>query len=95
MFSVQLGGELLPKSKELKFWVVVQSCRMDTVEVVWSSDQDSSWVPSLGGFRGTSDWEDTLGQTKNLLEEITYLTWDTPGGTLPGLLGKGVPGTLY
>lgn len=42
MFSVQLGCELLPELKELKFWVLVQSCRMDTVEVVWSSDHDAS-----------------------------------------------------
>lgn len=70
VFSVQLGCELLPESKELKFWVLVQSCRMDTVEVVWSSDHDASWVPPLGGFQGTSDWEDTLGQTKNLLGRL-------------------------
>lgn len=30
-------------------------------EVIWEGDQDASWVPSFGGFLGTSNWQDTQG----------------------------------
>lgn len=43
---------------------------MDTVEVARPSYQDATWVPPLGGFQGTSDCEDTLRQTKNLLGRL-------------------------
>lgn len=34
----------------------------------------ASWVPSLGGFLGTTEWEETPGQTQNMLEGLYILS---------------------
>lgn len=46
-------------------------CRYEPVEVAQASDQDSSWVPSFGGLKGTSSWWG-----------IMYLIW--PGNASGG-----------
>lgn len=58
--------------------------------VVWS------WCflgASLGWLSGHIRLGGHPGAGQELVGEITYLTWDPPGGTVPGLLGKGVPAT--
>ena len=42
----------------------------EPVEVVQVSDKDASWVPSTGGFLGTSKWQETPRQTQNTLERL-------------------------
>ncbi len=38
--------------------------------MVQASGQDVSWAPSFGGFLGTSNWQETSGQTQNKLEGL-------------------------
>lgn len=45
----------------------------------------ASWIPPFGRFPSTSHWEETPGQTQNLLEGLCNLSglempWDPAGG---------------
>lgn len=51
--------------------------------MVHVSDKDASWTPCFRGFRGMSTWEETSGQTLNMLEGLHILSglnmlWDLP-----------------
>lgn len=57
-----------------------------------ASDQDASWKPPIGGFQGTTNCVETLGQAQNVLEGLCILLgsrWDNPGRA-----GKDVRNTI-
>ena len=62
------------------------SPRKEPVEVVRASDQVASrGGPTFGGFPGTTNWEETLGQTHNSRERLHISSGlgtprDPPGG---------------
>lgn len=52
----------------MRFCDLHQSTDAVTAEVVQVSDQDAFWVPSFGGFSGTTNWKDVLVWIQNSLE---------------------------
>ena len=60
--------------------------------MVHMSDKDASRKRCFRGFLGTSNWEETSGQTQNMLEGLHILSglWDLPGAATR----EGRPGYL-
>lgn len=72
-----------------------------SIEVIWQSEEYDSWTSSCGCIPGTSNKEDTRGQSPKMLEGFLYPTWpgnasgflpreprkikDEDGGKMPGL----------
>ena len=59
--------------------------------MVWAFGQDASWTLPFGEVPGSSNWQETLGQTQNTLEGLHISTgqgmlWDPPGGCCQGFL---------
>lgn len=53
---IRLLGSILVM--EYRVWIT--GGITNPVEVVWASYQDASWVPSIGGFPGRSNWKKRL-----------------------------------
>lgn len=51
--------------------------------VVRASGQEPPWIPRWGGVLGTASWEETLGQTQDMLETSDLgAPWYPPQGGL-------------